>query len=87
MSESNVIELRDTKDKAQTLADGLEMVQRWRRILAIRWLCFIAVFVGCVIWVGAMIAGTMWASVAAAGYSIGVLAPVLVLYFLTHKAE
>jgi hypothetical protein len=87
MSESNVIELRETADKARDLENGIVLIGKWRRILAVRWLTFIALIGGVLEWIIAIANADMWHVIAAAGYSAGVLIPTLGLYFLTHKAD
>lgn len=86
---SNVVDMPDrgTVDHAKALADGLSVINRWRRILALRWLCVIALVVACVVWVIAVSDPVMWRIIAAGGYSVGVLAPVFMLYYFTGRTD
>lgn len=87
MTDSNVIELRETADKARDLENGIVLIGRWRRILAVRWFVLLALAGAIVVWLIAAISADAWHVGAAGGYSVGVLIPLLVLYYLTHKAE
>ena len=87
MSESNVIELRETADKARDLENGIVLIGKWRRILAVRWFVLIGLVGGVADWFVAMLNADAWHFGAACGYSLGVLIPLLVLYYLTHRAD
>ena len=80
---TNIVEM----DKVRDLANGIEAVSRWRRILSVRWLGFIAVSIACVVWLMTVSDPALWRCIAAAGYSLGVLAPVLALWYFTAKSD
>lgn len=89
MSDSKIVELHgdQTLEKAQSLVDGIALVARWRRVLSVRWLAVAAVAGALAIWLMAMGWPDPWRFIIASGYSVGVLVPVLVLYWLTHKGD
>lgn len=84
----NVVDLPMAQDtRAQDLANGVALIQRWRRILAVRWLASAALAGAVVNWTVTIADPGLWRFVSAAGYSVGVLVPVLVLYFLTARGD
>lgn len=89
MSDSNVVDITVDRDsaKARDLANGIALVARWRRILAVRWFVLLALLGAVIDWLVAIISADVWHVAAAAGYSIGVLIPMLGLYYLTHRAD
>lgn len=62
-------------------AQSIAIIQRWRRILALRWLALLALVGASAIWGLTAIDPQPWRFIAACGYSLGVLVPVFVLYF------
>lgn len=89
MSDSKIVELHgdQTLEKAQSLADGIALVARWRRVLSVRWLACAVVAGALGNWTIAMGWPGPWRFIVASGYSGGVLIPVLILYWLTHKSD
>ena len=85
---SNVVDLDVVQpSKAHDLANGIALIARWRRILAIRWFVLLALIGGIINWLVVITSPDVWHVAAGVGYSVGVLIPLLVLYFLTHRAD
>lgn len=91
MTDTNVIDLhtieRATVEKAQSLADGIALVSKWRRILSVRWLAAAAVAGALAVWTLTVADPMPWRFIGSCGYSVGVLVPVLWLYWATHKGD
>lgn len=80
MNNAEIVELPNTdSEKVRKLASGLEMVHRWRRILSLRLIAFIALACACVVWTLTVADPSMWRFIASCGYSVGVLVPSFVL--------
>lgn len=62
------------------LADSIRIIQRWRKILAVRWLALIALLGAVSIWVYATIDPTPWRFGVACGFAVLVLCPTFWLY-------
>lgn len=81
MEEAQIIDhpARETADKAIALANGIAAVQKWRRILSLRLIAFLALACACVVWTLTVADPSMWRFIASCGYSVGVLVPSFVL--------
>jgi hypothetical protein len=64
------------------LTAQITIIQRWRRILALRWLALLALVGAVGIWILMAVDPQAWRFIGAVGYSITVLVPMLVLYHL-----
>lgn len=91
MSDQNVVDLpmagRDLAERTKDLGNAIALMHRWRHILSVRWLVIGALAGAIVNWTVAVSDPTMWRFVSAAGYSAGVLIPVLVLYYFVHRSD
>lgn len=63
-------------------SESIRLIQKWRKILAIRWLALFALLGAVAIWGLTAIEPDAWRFGAACGYSIGVLCPTFLLYFM-----
>ena len=64
------------------LSDTIRTLQRWRRILALRWLALLSLLGAVAIWSLMAFDPQVWRFIGAVGYSVTVLVPMLVLYHL-----
>jgi hypothetical protein len=67
---------------APDLSSSIRLIQRWRKILALRWLALFALLGAVAVWGLTVVDPDAWRFVAACGYSVGVLIPSFTLYFL-----
>lgn len=63
------------------LAQQIQIIQRWRRILSVRWLTFIALVGSLAIWGYATIEPTPWRFGVACAFSVLVVMPTFLLYY------
>jgi hypothetical protein len=57
------------------------LLQKWRRIMALRWLLLISLLGGLGVWGYAAVDPTPWRFGVACGYSLLCMVPTFVLYF------
>ena len=67
-------------DATPDLTASIKLVQRWRKILAVRWLALIALLGAVAIWTYATIDPTPWRFGVACGFAALVLCPTFWLY-------
>ena len=67
---------------APDFSESIRLIQKWRKILAIRWLALFALLGAVAIWGLTAIEPDAWRFGAACGYSLGVLCPTFLLYFM-----
>ncbi len=62
------------------LTASIKLIQRWRKVLSLRWLMFIALLGAVAVWGLTVADPTPWRFIACCGYSVGVLIPSFFLY-------
>lgn len=89
MTDSNVVDLGVEPSRlavsppaapTDDLTRQVMLLARWRKLLAVRWLCFIALLAANGIWLYAVIEPTPWRFGVACAFSILVLVPTYFLY-------
>lgn len=88
MTDANVVEFEQPgpgkgiapADPPDHLTAQITVIQRWRRILSVRWLVFIALTGALAVWGYSTIDPTPWRFGVAVGYSVLVLMPTFWLY-------
>lgn len=88
MTDSNVVDLGlqpsslavSMPDAPPDLTHQIMVLQRWRKLLAVRWLAFIALLAANAVWIYTVIDPTPWRFGVACAFSILVLVPTFVLY-------
>lgn len=74
---SGALKIEPTPDP---LNQQVMLLARWRKLLAVRWLCFIALLAANAVWVYTVIEPTPWRFAVACAFSVLVLIPTFVLY-------